>query len=327
MRLVPGFLSRFKRASGFSLIELMIAIALGVSLSFVVCHLLLQSKRSYIVAQMQARLEDNGRYALRYLGHELRMAGHLADLNSRTSVQANETGSPCFNYLLRTEVPFAHSNDVDKDGQPHGAGPGFPNDCLLPGQHQTGSDVLVVRRTASQPSLLDGVRLASVDSDDLFIGRAGRYQLPMLERGRNVEKTGTSWLYQPQVLFVRNYSAIKGDKIPTLCRKRPGRSSNRMTPTECLIEGIEMLHLEFGLDDTDDRQVDRYVAQVTVDDLRSAVAARLYLLVRSVREMAGHTDSRRYVLGSRIVTASGDGYVRRLMRTTVLLRNNVVSPL
>ncbi|MEM1153020.1 MAG: PilW family protein [Pseudomonadota bacterium] len=327
MKLAPGNSSRFSRASGFSLIDLTISIALGVSLSFLVCQLLLQSKRSFVAAQMNARLEDNGRYALRYLSHELRMAGHLADLNPRTRVQANEIGSACFNYLLRTDVPLAHSNDVAKDGQPQGGEPSFPNDCLLPGQHQSGSDVLVVRRTASQPSLLDGIRLASMGSDDLFVGRAGSYQLPMLKRGRDVGRAGTSWLYQPQVLFVRDYSAVKGDDIPTLCRKRPGRSSNRMTPTECLIEGIEMLHLEYGLDDTGNRQADRYVNQATVDDLQSAVAARLFLLVRSVREIAGHTDSRRYVLGSKIVTASGDGYIRRLMQTTVLLRNNSVSTL
>ncbi|MEM8561143.1 MAG: PilW family protein [Pseudomonadota bacterium] len=316
--------ARSCRECGFSLVELTIAIALGVTLSFVVCHLLLQSKRSYVASQALARMEDNGRYAMRYLSHELRMAGHLADIDPRTRVRAMVLGSACFNFLMRTEVPFVHSNDVTEDGQPKIDVEALPGDCLLPGKHKAESDILAVRRSASQPSLLYGSHYASVDSNDLFVSRQSEYHLPVLQRGRDVNRNGASWLYQPQVLFVRNFSTLQGDNIPSLCRKRPGRSTNRMAPTECLIEGIEMLQIEYGLDDTGNLQIDRYVAAPTADDLEQAVAARLYILVRSLREIAGHTDSRSYRLGSKVIPAARDGYLRRLMQTTVLLRNNAV---
>ena len=63
---------------GLSLVELLLALALGVVLSFGAMNLLLYSKRSFFEAQELARLQENGRHALRYLSHELTMAGYLA---------------------------------------------------------------------------------------------------------------------------------------------------------------------------------------------------------------------------------------------------------
>jgi type IV pilus assembly protein PilW len=167
-----------------------------------------------------------------------------------------------------------------------------------------------------------GNRLAGTDADGLYLEHAGTYASPRLERGNVVSAAGDLWEYLPQVLFLRDYSSTRGDGVPTLCRKRPGRSSNRMAPTECLVEGIEHLQLEFGIDESGDQLADRFEASPGPVDLQAAVAVRIYLLVRSVHPVAGYTDTRSYSLGSTRVSAPNDGYYRRLMQTTVLLRNN-----
>jgi hypothetical protein len=66
---------------------------------------------------------------------------------------------------------------------------------------------------------------------------------------------------------------------------------------------------------------DRFSAAPGPVDLRSAVVARLYLLVRSVHPVAGHVDDKWYELGGTRVAPARDRYLRRLLQTTVLLRN------
>jgi type IV pilus assembly protein PilW len=95
-----------------------------------------------------------------------------------------------------------------------------------------------------------------------------------------------------------------------------------MAPTECLVEGIEQLQLEFGIDETGDQLADRFEVAPGLAELRTAVAVRIYLLVRSLHSVAGYVDTRSYTLGSARLEAPNDGYYRRLMQTTVLLRNN-----
>ena len=50
-------------------------------------------------------------------------------------------------------------------------------------------------------------------------------------------------------------------------------------------------------------------------------AVQVWLLAMSPRPLQGHGDQSTYVVGDRIVKASGDGFVRRLAQTTIIGRN------
>lgn len=302
--------------------ELLVALVIGAVLSFGAMNLLLHSKLSYLEGEEMARLQENGRHALRYLAYELTMAGYLATRVPAAPVPAVESGTACFDYLMQTENTLEFLDDVTTAGEPASGGPGWPADCLLAGRHVAGTDLLLTRRSASFPTVVGAEQFAAVDSDAIYLQAASRSAAPRLQRGgAGPEANGELWEYLPQVLFLRNYSVSSGDGVPALCRKRLGRSSNRMAPTECLVEGIENLQLEFGIDENGDQRPDRFEAAPGPARLRTAVAARIYLLVRSLHPVAGHIDDKSYTLGARRVEATGDGYYRRLMRTTVLLRN------
>jgi type IV pilus assembly protein PilW len=311
---------------GLSLIELLVAIAVGVVLSFGAMNLFLHSKMSYLQDEEMARLQENGRYALRYLSHELAMAGYLGSLLPGEFITSSATGSDCFNHLMEPAAALEHVSDVTTSGVPAGAGAALPGDCLLAGKHVAGSDIVLGRRTMDAAVVYRGEQRGALDAATIYLRTSGWDELSSTESrlqrgagslGANVDL----WEYVPQVLFLRNYSLAAGDGIPTLCRKRLARSSNRMAPTQCLIEGIENLQLEFGIDDDGDRLPDRYDDAPCSAELRSAVAARIHLLVRSIHPLSGYVDNRSYQLGSTTVAAPNDGYYRRLMQTTVLLRN------
>ena len=308
-------------SQGLSLVELLVAIALGVVLSFGAMSLLLASKRSYLEAEELARMQDNGRHALRLLSFELNMAGYLATRVPGTAVDPVESGTACFDYLMRTNPPLEHVNDVTSAGL-SGGGQSLPADCLLPGRHVAGSDMLLIRRTLSLPTVDPGGQSAGIDPDAIYLRAGPRYEQVSLQRGGNgLTAEGELWEYVPQVLFLRNYSVTSGDGVPALCRKRLGRSANRMAPTECLVEGVENLQVEFGIDEDGDQLADRFESVPDPAQLRAAVAARIYLLVRSVRPLGGYSDDRFYTLGNTRVRPPRDGYYRQLMQLTVGLHN------
>jgi type IV pilus assembly protein PilW len=48
---------------------------------------------------------------------------------------------------------------------------------------------------------------------------------------------------------------------------------------------------------------------------------RVWLLAASAHPVRGHSDQRTYVVGDQIITAPGDGLMRRLVETTIACRN------
>jgi hypothetical protein len=313
-----------RRDSGLSLVELLVALALGVVLAFASVNLLLRSKLSYLEADELARLQENGRYALRLLSRELSMAGYLAGELPGTHIVSSLTGSPCFEYMQDTTVPLEYWNDVSANGVGSGRGNALPGDCLLRGQHQAGSDMLLIRRTTGMPVLENGDQRAPLDHEAIYLRTAGQGVPALLQRGGSASVPTRLEEFLPAILFLRRYSRTSGDAIPTLCRKRQGRSADRMAPAECMVEGIEDLQLEFGIDQDRDLQADRFLPAANPAQLGNAVAVRIYLLVRSVHRVPGYTNAATYQLGSKRVGPALDGYYRRVMQTTVLLRNSAV---
>ena len=312
--------------AGFSLIELMIAILLGFVLSFAAANLFLQAKVSYLEDEEYARLQENGRYALRLVGRELSMAGFLGGVFRGENISTALSGSTCYNYLMDTDVPFEHHNDVTANGVGVPNEPVMPSTCLTStaGDHQAGTDMLVARRTADLPHVVEGTVQAgmTIEDADLYLRKEEYNESLTLVNGTQTNHGGLNvdvWQYHPQMLFVRDWSRANTDGIPALCRKRLPAMN-----TECLVEGVENLQVEFGVDDDGDLQVDRFVDSPSSTNMDSVLAARIYLLMRSVNEVAGYTNDRAYTLGSTAVAAANDGFYRRVFQTTVLLRNSKV---
>lgn len=309
---------------GLSLVELLVSLAIGALLSFAVTHFLLGSKLSFLQSDELARVQENGTYALRLLSHELAMAGHLGREIPGSVITTALDGSGCFEFLLDTASPLFHVNDVNVNGAAGTGGAAPPADCLLARRHQRGTDIVVVRRTSGTALVAAGEAGATVNPDALYLHSDPEGGTVVLRRGADARESGDLWEYVPAVFFLRQYSRSPGDDIPTLCRKRPGRTSGRMAPTECLVEGIENMQIEFGIDDDDDLQADRFEQAPTAADLTRAVAARVSLLVRSVHPVPGHSDVNSYLLAGSLIPAAGDAHYRRIVQATVLLRNNPV---
>lgn len=67
-----------KYQKGFSLIELMIATALGIFLSAAMISLFVGSKQSYRLNENMSRLQENARFAVSFMSRDIRMTGYHA---------------------------------------------------------------------------------------------------------------------------------------------------------------------------------------------------------------------------------------------------------
>src|SRR5690606_21928152 len=70
-------------AAGLSLIELMIALAIGSLLILALVEVFAASRAAYMLATGLARTQENGRFAIDILQRDLRMAGHAGCVNDQ----------------------------------------------------------------------------------------------------------------------------------------------------------------------------------------------------------------------------------------------------
>jgi type IV pilus assembly protein PilW len=151
-----------RRQRGLSLIELMVAVVLGILLMAGMIQIFVATKVSYMTQAGQAYLHETGRFALEYVGRDVRMAG-LLGCSSRNNI-------PVISYLRPAGFEFDFTVGV-RGYEYTGTAPGetypLPGDFpavdanagswspALPagvvGSVLNGSDVLVVRSIGDAP--------------------------------------------------------------------------------------------------------------------------------------------------------------------------------
>ena len=70
-------LSLKSKTQGFTLVELMVAITIGLIILAVLSQVYVGSKRTYRSQEALSRLQENGRYAIDFLGRDIRVAGYM----------------------------------------------------------------------------------------------------------------------------------------------------------------------------------------------------------------------------------------------------------
>lgn len=315
-----------RRVRGLTLVELLLSIALAV---FLVAAMLQVYRVGKSVLRWQveaARLEENGRHALGLLVRELRMAGFfgreaLAALPSPRSDAPDCGGVP--GWVLDPSAPLAVIDDFA--GGEARLISGARLMCLPETRLVRGSDALVIKRTAALPSRAvgpgSGLRQRSrsrwyllTDGSEpamtLFLDAAG-------DTSVTVPAAATWWEWRSHIFYLRNYSQSPGDGIPVLCNERLGSAMRSV----CLVEGVERLQLEFGIDSNGDGVADSLMRAPTPADLANAITARVYLLARSLRELHRRPQAQAFRLGATEVTLPPDRYLRRVFSATVPLHN------
>jgi type IV pilus assembly protein PilW len=142
--------------------------------------------------------------------------------------------------------------------------------------------------------------------------------------------------YLTRIYFVANNN-VAGDGIPTLKRAELGPGGFTIVP---LVEGIETIQFEYGVDTDGDGIVDAYTADPStynacagatcVDYWLTTYAVKVNLLARNVDKSAGWSDNKTYTLGLKadgtanlfpVSGTYGDMYKRHAYNAAVRLDN------
>lgn len=327
-----------RRQSGFGLIELMVAMAIGLLMLLGILTMFTWVSQARVALDKTSEQLENGRYVTQLLSDEVQMAGFYGVPQVAAEVFTNPT--PCATVLADLQFGFiANKNTKPVPVYGYSAGSTLPA-CLS--SALAGSEALVVRRVATTPILATSVGSGSAgmyvqasscssDTQILKTGKtAGDFSGTPLLRQKDCATAATSvWPYISRTYFL---SAPSG--VPTLSVAELINNSITVTP---LAEGVEDMHLSYGLDFDADGSPDCFaddlaaVAQPTqctswagseLDKWSNVTAVSMRFLVRSTETFRGWTDTRTYDLGR--AAASGpfnDAYKRQVFSVAIPLPN------
>jgi type IV pilus assembly protein PilW len=331
------------RPAGFSLVELMVGLTLGLMLIAGAVTIYLATSQSYREVEQVAALTENARFAEQIVGESLRHMGFLGEVTankvevdpSLTAPTGDCSGAAGAYNLTR----LGYAATVDSSGAVLG--------CITDGVE--GTDVLVIKRTLPRPfssgprvrdpndpptgtidtpgPLEDGRTYVMSNSvaGRLFEGSSSSPTEPTIGSGGEFPG-GTAWEYQYEVFYVRQANSTD---VPRLSRRvlSYNATTNAMEfTTEDIVEGVEDLQLLFGYDSDSDGDVDTYEDLAAIEaggNWANVASVEVFMLVRSATSDAQYTDQKTYRLGdpNDPVGPFNDNFRRLLSHTSVSLRN------
>jgi type IV pilus assembly protein PilW len=329
-----------KRVSGVTLIELLVAMAIGLVMLAAISLLFINSNRVQVDIDRRNRLIDNGRYALELLGDAVRQAGYFGEFDRSSIAAPPALPDPCLateGIADLAELRRGVGLPLQAYDAPLTAAAAVPESCGIGRQLKAGSDVLVLRRVqttstehasivASSPTVyVQGSQCDTdaptyrVDSDPTNLDRlTGQCSASSLKAPAN--------RLMQEIYFIAT-DHEPGDGIPTL-KKIELQADGRFSAPIALVEGIEFLQASFGIDDPQVDGVPDLYADCAASSCNGlwdkVVSVRLYLVARDAESTSGYSDGRSYDLGLAGTFKPGTAalpFRRQLYVTTVPLPN------
>jgi type IV pilus assembly protein PilW len=342
--------TRRRAETGFTLVEIMISLTLGMIVIAALLVVFSNASASRKEVERTSRQIENGHYAMQLLADEMRHAGYFAEFKPDVLTTPATKPDPCATTVDALKAALA----LQVQGYDDAAGASIPT-CIS--DVRAGTDIFVVRRTSTcvrattdcegvvagapyfQASLCGGAtELASTNSSNWFA--LDTVDANLTRTKRDCATPADIHRYLTRIYFVAN-NDLPGDGIPTLKRAELGGNGGvtvfKIVP---LVEGVENLQIEFGLDSDNDGSPDVFTADpdtyacvgsACVANWRNVMAARVNLLVRNTEQTPGYTDTKIYTLGhkangtdNRFPSSGGgygDSYRRHVYRAEVRLNN------
>ena len=313
--------------SGFSVIELMIAMLLSMVLAGAIISVFVNNNQSFKQDENVGRMQDDTRHALREIAFDLSMAGHYADLHVPSTVSYDgglTIGQDCgpvgeANWMYRTtEAVTGNSLSIMAIDNATNAAVAAAHSCFVNGELLDGTDVVAIKRVAGAEATAlsaNGAYLRTNGTVGVLFSGLAPTAPPVV-----VAPPRADWAFRPSIYYIRQFANTPGDNIPTLCRKALRGPGPGMT-TECLATGIENLQIEYGIDTTGNGQPNVYLSNPSLDQMQSVVAARIFLIGRTTEIDTRYTNTKTYAVSNAPAFVPNDSFHRRVFSTSVAIQN------
>lgn len=321
---------------GLSLVELMVAMAIGTFLLAGAITVFGKTRDLYRTNDAAARLQETARYAMGTIEADLRMANYWG-LMSRADLIENGPALDLANppdvdpaYSLPAELtPYVGAINqcgdmwavklpayIEVNNDSYGYA------CAAFGTAVPGSDQLTIRRASTQ--IIDAGGLAA--SAGQIKLQTSRVQGTLFASGA-VPAGYLPPLSESRALIANGYyvdqDSDERDGTPSLRRKQLEVETGATVIGDLqIVPGVEDLQVELGADFNADQNADYFVQPNTVIPAGDQiVAVRVWLLVRAEQQEIGFIDGRSYTYASRAAYAPADSFRRVLVSKTIALRN------
>jgi type IV pilus assembly protein PilW len=353
-----------KKQQGFTLLEIFIALAIGLILFAGVMSVFVGLRTTTSETSSYGEMQENGRFAISVLSNDLLRQGFWGDLPVAMDAA-----------VLANPAPVA-ANDCVGAGANNGSFPQVVGhfrtiwgttlaaanalNCIT--DAVVGSDIIQIKRVISNslgavpqpitapvtPPLtaadLNNNRfylISNISAAEIFTGNAA---IPNIQNSR-------VWEYQHHIYYVRNENQ-GANTVPVLMQGRLLNGGANAISFNPFIDGIEMIRFWYGVDTDADADVNDYdttagpgsglgdgivdafiparnMTQALWDNNGSRIlAVRIFVLVRDILPDNRYTNNNTYQLGGTTAAdqfnAGGDNFRRLLFSSTVSLQNSKV---
>lgn len=349
-----------RHASGFSLIELMIAITIGLIIVTAVIQIYLTSRTTYTHEEGLARVQEGGRFGMEFLATDIRMAGYTGCDSSLATTDINNIAVPATDAYKLLAGGMRGYRYIGPGTVLSAWEPDLPADYFAAGDVRAGTDVIVIQRASALDTNLTGnlgttnaniqiLATAAVSSeisaDDILIisdctnadifratsASSGAGTMTIAHASSNNSSNDLSKKYDTRAqimkLVSRAYFIGTGTGgEPSLMRKElTNAAASPPIVAQELVEGVEDMRILYGLDTdtTKDYVPNQYLHadSASITDWSKVVSIRLALLIRTPTNIQG-TDTQTYNLTDATVGPFNDNRRRHVFSSTIKVRNS-----
>lgn len=322
------------KVRGFTLIELMIAFAVGLFILLGLSVLFSVNSSNQNELERTVRKLESARFAVDTLSEDIMHAGYYSDFNPNallplptynTTTDPTAPIDPCA-ILPSLQGWNTSSASVALPVAVEGIAVGTTVSCLS--NRLAGTEAIIVRHADTGPAIARPtsttnlyIQISRCKDDTQRViaspGPATNFTLRLPDC--TTVNDAVRRLVQRIYYIATCNDCAANDGIPTLKRYEVIDGTQRTTS---IAEGIENLQFEYGQDTDNDGQPDSFLAVASIASWNNVVAARLHLLARATEKTPGYTDLRTYTLGPNVsIVKPSDGFKRTLLTTTTRLNN------
>ncbi|MBW1669624.1 MAG: PilW family protein [Deltaproteobacteria bacterium] len=314
------------KQKGFTLLELLVAVALGLVIMAAVFKTFKSQQDSYVVQDQVAAMQQNLRAAMYVLTRDLQLAGYYSnfdrnpcsiDWDDHDNDNNTSTGTESIRPLIYAGNNVSASGDDIKNNTDTIVivKAGEEGRTLAAGEEATGGVIKLSSRD------LDGDGQADLNNTTKKFGLLVKSDLRTADffevntaSGNITPPGGLSENYTAGDLIFRAdviiYKIDENSTHPSLRRKNLGNN----TGFRVIAEDIDNIQFRYQLNDG------TWTDNPTGNEARVR-AVEIFMLARTAHTIRGYTDPNTYNFADNPLTNPSDGYRRKLICSTVKTRN------
>lgn len=341
---------------GLSLVELMIAMTLGLVLTAAMGYFYLGSRQTYRTLDGLARLQESGRYTLDIIARDVRMAGYRGCVGPTVSVIPPcppvglcNTLNNATQYAWNFGEPIQGFNDATGGGWPIDGGTAIYTSSVTP---VGGTDIITLRGAFGA-----GLKIAGQPSDNTCLGTTADLKVTANNELKNDDIVMVTNCTSAAIFQITNFNSSQ-NVVHNTGTSNPGNSHKDLgdcflggelikvstktyyignnpadrpalyriegsNPAQELVENVSDMQISYGVDNNSDFAADAYLTANDVDvaNWAQVISVHVDLLVSSTEDNIV-PQPQQFTFNGATFTAP-DRRLYKVFSTTIGIRNRL----